>query len=781
MASSNATGNRRKYVTTACVGCRESKIKCDGTTPTCSNCQNRGRECRYRASDDRRKLSARVAIEVLFSRTEQLSQFISENSLEPPPIDDEQAATLKRVLSTLRLNIDIPQSCQSGRDESTSPRTSHVRNDSTTQDPLLECLDDGIIDEINRAKDPVDVAFPGLPSQNWTWNDLRGDIFDTQAAPEDPNLQPYNHSVSGSIPSPHTGASPLAIKTPQPETSSTADSATDVVDALVEQLSDRMGSLQIGPGGNVRYFGPTSDFHLVQMPPSDNLTIHRSVRNDGQEYLERLGLHKDVDDSLRKHLTDLYFTWQNPTMCVVDRKMYEEAMVQWQEQKQDTPYFSEALENAILALGAAFEARYYPGFLTFPKSLSDFFADRAKALLEIELDSPSLATVQAMTVLSGHDFGCKRDARGWLYSGMAVRLSFDLALHVDMSPYVSAGKLSQKEADLRRLVFWGVYTTDQMWGFHLGRPSRINMQDVTVTKPTDRQASIASLETDLDTLSKHRALLWQLMAPIGYGLYGSLKSSTDTLRQLTHTASAELTNWQLNLPPSLQVDPDNRTERYLPYVLLLHMQYYQHIIYTHRPLMSKSFRQSTDTLDTRGLSFEYARKRCIDAAISIAKLLNIYEIHYTLRRINVQAVNCTGSAALLLIFANFTNFGDFSREETGLHLSTCLRALDEYVPAWESAKRVRDFLTILQRQWDVQVRAARGRPPGSSVSSGHDYSSPRKRARSQGGPLSQQDTRHGLGEDPQSSDAINIINNEVDLDLDWVFTGETTGFAGFNM
>jgi hypothetical protein len=197
--------------------------------------------------------------------------------------------------------------------------------------------------------------------------------------------------------------------------------------------------------------------------------------------------------------------------------------------------------------------------------------------------------------------------------------------------------------------------------------------------------------------------------------------------------------------------------------------------------MSKSLQQSANTPDTRGLSSGYARKRCIEAAMNIAKLLNIYEIHYTLRRINVQAVNCTGSAALLLIFANFTNFGDFSPQETGLHLSTCLRALDEYVPAWESAKRVRDFLTILQRQWDVQVRASRGRPPGSTVSSGNDYSSPRKRVRSQGGQSSQQDTRHGLGEDLQNSDAINITNNDVDIDLDWVFTGETTGFTGFNM
>ena len=68
-------------------------------------------------------------------------------------------------------------------------------------------------------------------------------------------------------------------------------------------------------------------------------------------------------------------------------------------------------------LGAAFEPRYHPNFITYPKSVSDFFADRAKTLLDIELDSPCLATVQAMVVLSGHDIGCKRDARGWLYSG----------------------------------------------------------------------------------------------------------------------------------------------------------------------------------------------------------------------------------------------------------------------------------------------------------------------------------------------------------------------------
>lgn len=74
------------------------------------------------------------------------------------------------------------------------------------------------------------------------------------------------------------------------------------------------------------------------------------------------------------------------------------------------------------ALGAAYEPRHHPSFVTFPRSLSDFFADRSKALLEIELDNPTVATVQALVVISGHDIGCKRDARGWLYSGKYIRI-----------------------------------------------------------------------------------------------------------------------------------------------------------------------------------------------------------------------------------------------------------------------------------------------------------------------------------------------------------------------
>lgn len=59
--------------------------------------------------------------------------------------------------------------------------------------------------------------------------------------------------------------------------------------------------------------------------------------------------------------------------------------------------------------------------MTFPKSLGEFFGDRAKELLEIELDSPCVATVQALVILSSHEIGVGSDTRGWLYSGKFYR------------------------------------------------------------------------------------------------------------------------------------------------------------------------------------------------------------------------------------------------------------------------------------------------------------------------------------------------------------------------
>jgi hypothetical protein len=44
---------------------------------------------------------------------------------------------------------------------------------------------------------------------------------------------------------------------------------------------------------------------------------------------------------------------------------------------------------------------------------------------------------------------------------MAMRLAFDLGLHVDSGPYVKQGLLTGKEADARRSAFWSCVVVNQ--------------------------------------------------------------------------------------------------------------------------------------------------------------------------------------------------------------------------------------------------------------------------------------------------------------------------------
>lgn len=83
------------------------------------------------------------------------------------------------------------------------------------------------------------------------------------------------------------------------------------------------------------------------MGPPDNLTVHRSVRDHGPDYLRRLGLGKEVPRDLEDHLINLYFAWQDPPFHVVKRRMYYQAKTRWMDEMEDTPYFSEALQSAM--------------------------------------------------------------------------------------------------------------------------------------------------------------------------------------------------------------------------------------------------------------------------------------------------------------------------------------------------------------------------------------------------------------------------------------------------
>ncbi|KAF2145744.1 uncharacterized protein K452DRAFT_244065 [Aplosporella prunicola CBS 121167] len=706
----------RRHVTTACLACRESKIKCDGAQPSCEKCKAKGKECRYSQDEDKRRVSLRNAIEILSARVDQLSHHVLAHGLQLPPMEPAQAAQLVRILDVLRL----PQSAM--RRASSADALNPPPDPGTSLDFAPAGFDWNLLDP---------QTWPVSYAANQSFNPVIEPPPVPRASLSEPVVPPPQHhlaSPSQSLPQPATGQN-----TPQDAADNSDDESED---ELIKQISVRMGSLQLAPDGHLRYYGPTSSLALLRdFPDTDHHGVNRSVRSRGQAALEAAGVGQSVDRAIEEHLIGLYFAWQDPFFHVVDEVMYRIGKEEWRVQKQDVAYYSEVLTNAMCAAGAAFDGRYHPNFVTWPKSLGEFFADRAKALLELEMDSPCIATVQALVILGGHEMACKRDARGWLYSGMAMRLAFDLGLHLDMTSYIEKGKMSSSEAELRRTTFWGTYVVDHLSGFYYGRPVRINNGEISVSKPASdltscminpwvaygSQNALASdpslsFQVPVEIVTRQSVELCEIMEPLGHVLYGVSDISKKDLQELSFRVTNQMFNWKASLPPLLQVDHHDTTTAYLPHVLLLHMSYHQFMIYIHRPYVSKTYIQPSPP---QGPGHVHAQQMCIESSIAVAELLRLYEIRYTFRRMNIQAVSIIFTTSLILIFiicskrglSHFSNSNNLTggtsadgANDAASHLSVCFRALEDLTQSYDSARRTREFLVALQRRWENQSR-----------------------------------------------------------------------------
>ncbi|KAJ5683641.1 hypothetical protein N7462_006806 [Penicillium macrosclerotiorum] len=680
----------------------------------------------YSSDHSSSRLPLRVAIELLSGRVGQLCQFITESGLQPPQLPPEKDEALKRILESLgHINesksiISLPNELETkksseihGSYDGRLPEMSAnhiVPNNSASIAPCSDRLAEGMSDTgvHNISSSPlcahnIPFDFPfgeattniaqGSPNSVLSSWDL--DLgFMTCINPTANGAQYLSGSPQGATAIEQDGFVNFLEPTVHDDDETLAEEtgSSEDIEKLIDEVSDRVGTIRIGPGGKTQFCGPTSTFNLTGTMESEESELQSINEAYASEYYDRSGSNQEIPSTLEEHLINLYFCWQDPFCHIVDRNMYSEARRKWQDM-EDTPFYSEALRYVMCVVGSAFESRFHPALVTFPKSLVDFLGTRVKSILELELDDPCVATVQALVILSNHEIGNGKGRRG--------------------------GDITSADAELRRTVFWAAYTADHQLGFNLGRPSRTSMEDVTVRKPQGQvgqsehyrwvpyevQGDINSTTGLLDcteAVSQQMVSLCELMVPCGYILYGTSRISKPVLQELNAKIVAQLHMWKSNLPPFLQINLDDYTSAYLPHVLLLHMQYHQNIIYAHRPWMSKNGLQPNPP---KGPGYLHAREMCISSAIAISKILVLYETRYTLRRINVKAVSITSSAILLLLFAAVTKYPPHPQSEIKQYLNSCFRALDDFSLSWQSARRAKDLLVNLQHQWEIRTKS----------------------------------------------------------------------------
>lgn len=323
------------------------------------------------------RLSLRKAVETFSQRVRQLEAFIQACDLAVPPADPDNQATLDQLSS-----LYAPQASEldaaNKNPSSGAFHKSHTPPDFNTVAPTAPAVDmlssphasrnldslhidpapfqtpfqaPEIVAQDGFVLNPSDVSMPELPFNHffdvdWVWNhsmvDFMENDIDLDGLQAPPELR-ANGFLSEA--DPHSSCSD-----PSPPTLLNDEDTTDDEDhsVVTNELSHRFGSLLMTDDGERHFYGATSNLNLVR---GGHLPVMYGNRSDkGQKGQARQGA-AEVDEELSRNLEDnliqLFFTWHNPSLYIVDEAIFTKARKDYQQGKHNTLFYSPFLMNAM--------------------------------------------------------------------------------------------------------------------------------------------------------------------------------------------------------------------------------------------------------------------------------------------------------------------------------------------------------------------------------------------------------------------------------------------------
>ncbi|EAT80091.2 hypothetical protein SNOG_12278 [Parastagonospora nodorum SN15] len=230
---------------------------------------------------------------------------------------------------------------------------------------------------------------------------------------------------------------------------------------------------------------------------------------------------------------------------------------------------------AILALAIRFVKDPPPPFQTQTEA-SNAYAAHARQILQSDLETPSISRVQALLMLTGHDWGAGNGRRAWIYLGMAIRLVevMDLTQELKVPRNRMPTREEFIEAEVRRRTAWTCFLMDSLLSGGKGRKRSLQAEDMAIQLPCERENFVFGEPTCTEQLDSSVrmppvALPVGEIGIIGYSLraanvWGKVAkwacsedfktelpwSPTSLFQQLVY----ELDRWKKSLPQRLQYD-----------------------------------------------------------------------------------------------------------------------------------------------------------------------------------------------------------------------------------
>ncbi|RNJ54524.1 hypothetical protein D7B24_000367 [Verticillium nonalfalfae] len=329
--------------------------------------------------------------------------------------------------------------------------------------------------------------------------------------------------------------------------------------------------------------GPSESPEERRLGPDTETTL-----NDNMEY--QAYPFQPKDETCRQLMATFFQTVYQYNMCV-----YREYFLR-DYHAESGPYYSDTLMFSICAVGASISKE--PAL----RALLPVFLKRAGAMVFESLELPDLTTLQSLIILGHLEIGQGRSSKGWLFCGMAFRLTHEMGLHLDPGNWTNSKSESSVDREILRRVYWAVFIVDKQMSLYFGRPPALYPHEADVRNTIripyppeweslldsyiSKSTSSTAFEDGLATVSSftHQAELAKIFHVLIVDVFENRLRQTCATKaaataQQVHTS---LVKWLATLPQKLHWNQWT-VGQVPPYVLHLHMVFHTGMIILHRP------------------------------------------------------------------------------------------------------------------------------------------------------------------------------------------------------
>ncbi|KAJ5193424.1 hypothetical protein N7449_009566 [Penicillium cf. viridicatum] len=290
-------------------------------------------------------------------------------------------------------------------------------------------------------------------------------------------LLQYENAQKDATQPPNTMAAAMAIQVPLPRKIPADEPQKPKSEDPLDDLVDLYGALSFAEGQELRYYDSRSNLGLVhQQLDTSSVPIFQMPSKNSHHRGDSFEVPPDVQE----HLLELYWKWQNPWQYLIHEERFRRDL----EQGSSHGYCTPLLLYSMLAIASRYSDR--PDIRTNPDDPStagDAIAEHAKLLLFDELEAPAVSTVIAAVLLSLKEMSVNKEPVGWTYMGMATRMAYNLGFHIDPSKWVKSGHLTEEDASIRSIAWWGCYMVEKLFNQGVGRPSMISERNILAPLP----------------------------------------------------------------------------------------------------------------------------------------------------------------------------------------------------------------------------------------------------------------------------------------------------------